>query len=222
MVKQLSLIGAVASAVALAGAVPAAAAAPLRAGYDVAATVTSAKASFVVPEITCSSADLRGIGIGLGIEDEAGSPTTLAVVYVTCLGVGHAYYQVHSVANGASTSDSSDVFPGDRIDVSYEAKARTLKVKTLDRTTGAASIAIGFPPGDDNITFGSFPLTLPGGGAAATPEFADVKLHDMKVNGKRVKGDGAVKLEENPDISVGSLRKGNFTLSYIEHTARVA
>jgi hypothetical protein len=218
-----ALVGAAGCALAVAGAggpARASSSGPVQAkpaqlaGYDVAAVIASGSASFTVPKVTCTSGDQTGVGIGLGVEEAAGAPTSLANVFVVCLGPGRPYYEMNAIANGVRGAGSSRVSPGDKIEVSYEADRRTLKVKVKNVTKQTTSTAIGFPPPDDHLTFGAFPLYALGSGPWPVPDFGKTTLTKVKANSKKVKRATAERVVDNPAVKVGKLKKGAFALRY--------
>jgi hypothetical protein len=176
-------------------------------GYDIVPkrTVTTGSAIFTVPEVSCEPGELSGVGIGMGVEDVIGAPTTLVDVFVACLD-GAPYYQLDALANGVQGPDSVNVSAGDKITVAYVVKGSNLTVTVADLTTGEVVAATGPAPNDDNLTFGAFPLFAGSEDPLPTPDFAKTVLAKMKVNGTSVTKAEAVKSDGNPDIKLGKLK----------------
>lgn len=183
------------------------------AGYDFKAALNQGSSTFKVPTVTCTTSDLQGIGLGLGIEDVVGTPTSLATVFVACVS-GAPLYQMSATANGVKgTGDATDVHAGDSVTVSYKITGSNLTVTTKDAKTGASVSATGAAtPAESHLTFGSFPLFAAGSDdPLPVSDFGTASLSKIKVNAKTP---AAGKKLTDKDIKTRAYAKGSFTLRY--------
>ena len=179
------------------------------AGYAAAVPAGSATvltASFAVPTLSCTTADL-GIAPSAAVENK--TTASAAFVFTGCLN-GAVDNFLGLVVNGHERDFTARVTAGDTIDVTTKVSTNRTRVQVTDVTTGLTRKIIGPGARATAALFGDAGYASKSGRLLHVPHFGKLKFRNCLVDGKtlasrhpqavqRVNSNGTVQ------ISVGSL-----------------